>query len=188
MDIGTWLHGLGLQQYEQVFRDNAIDATVLPDLTAEDLRDLGVSLIGHRRKLLAAIAALDHEKPVASAAPGDQSAAVSTPERRHLTVMFCDLVGSTALSARLDPEDLREVIAAYHRSVAEVVRGLHGYVAKYMGDGVLVYFDEALLRQPLDVTVAEQPGVLGDELLAHHARDTGDDRKARRQARSTHRN
>jgi class 3 adenylate cyclase/predicted ATPase len=140
VDIGTWLHGLGLQQYEQVFRDNAIDATVLPDLTADDLRDLGVSLIGHRRKLLAAIAALDHEKPVASAAPVDQSVAVSTPERRHLTVMFCDLVGSTALSARLDPEDLRDVIAAYHRSVAEVVRGFDGYVAKYMGDGVLVYF------------------------------------------------
>jgi class 3 adenylate cyclase len=136
VDIGTWLHGLGLQQYEQAFRDNAIDGATLPELTAEDLKDLGVSLVGHRRKLLAAIAAL---RSVIGPVP-DTSAAASAAERRQLTVMFCDLVGSTELSARLDPEDLREVIAAYHRAVAEIVAGIDGFVAKYMGDGVLVYF------------------------------------------------
>jgi hypothetical protein len=98
VNIAAWLHGLGLQQYEQAFRDNAIDAAVLPELTADDLKELGVSLVGHRRKLLGAIAALrpgvdDEPEPVA----GD-----ATAERRQLTVMFCDLVGSTALSARLD--------------------------------------------------------------------------------------
>jgi len=136
VDIATWLHDLGLQQYEQAFYDNAIDAEVLPELTAEDLKDLGVSLVGHRRKLLAAIAALRSDiVPVP-----DTPAAASAIERRQLTVMFCDLVGSTELSARLDPEDLREVIAAYHRAVAEIVAGFDGFVAKYMGDGVLVYF------------------------------------------------
>jgi class 3 adenylate cyclase/predicted ATPase len=130
VDIGAWLRGLGLQQYAQAFRDNAIDRAVLPELTAEDLKDLGVSLVGHRRKLLKAIATL----------PAEHSAAVPAAERRQLTVMFCDLVGSTELAARLDPEDLREVIAAYHRTVADVVRSFDGFVAKYMGDGVLAYF------------------------------------------------
>jgi class 3 adenylate cyclase len=98
VDIATWLRGLGLQQYEQAFCDNAIDAAVLPELTAEDLKDLGVSLVGHRRKLLAAIAALRRDTvPVP-----DTPAAASAVERRQLTVMFCDLVGSTALAARLD--------------------------------------------------------------------------------------
>ncbi len=136
MDIAGWLHGLGLQQYEQAFRDNAIDAAVLPELTAEDLKDLGVSLVGHRRKLLAAIAALRGD-----IGPAPESTATAlAAERRQLTVMFCDLVGSTELAARLDPEDLREVIGAYHRAVAEIVAGFDGFVAKYMGDGVLVYF------------------------------------------------
>jgi class 3 adenylate cyclase len=136
VDIGTWLHGLGLQQHEQAFRDNAIDAAVLPELTADDLKDLGVRLVGHRRKLLAAIAALRSDiGPVP-----DTSAAASAAERRQLTVMFSDLVGSTAPSARLDPEDLREIIAAYHRAVAEIVAGFDGFVSRYMGDGVLVYF------------------------------------------------
>jgi len=136
VNIAAWLHGLGLPQYEQAFRDNAIDAAVLPELTADDLKELGVSLVGHRRKLLGAIASLrrgvdDAPEPVA----GD-----ATAERRQLTVMFCDLVGSTALSARLDPEDLREVIAAYHRTVAEIIARSEGFVSRYMGDGVLVYF------------------------------------------------
>jgi class 3 adenylate cyclase/predicted ATPase len=136
VDIAGWLHGLGLEQYEQAFRDNAIDAAVLPELTAEDLKDLGVSLVGHRRKLLAAIAALRSDIGSVSDAP----AAASAAERRQLTVMFCDLVGSTPLSSQLDPEDLREVIGAFHRAVTEVVAGFDGFVAKYMGDGVLVYF------------------------------------------------
>src|SRR5207244_13244327 len=135
LDIGTWLRGLGLEQYEVAFRDNDVDAEVLPELTAEDLISIGVTSVGHRRKLLAAIAVLGYEAPTAIAAPARAEA-----ERPQLTVMFCDLVGSTELSARLDPEDLREVIAAYHRAVADVVGKLDGFVAKYMGDGVLVYF------------------------------------------------
>jgi class 3 adenylate cyclase/predicted ATPase len=134
VDIASWLHGLGLQQYDQAFRDNAIDASILSELTAEDLRDIGVGLVGHRRKLLAAISALRSNAasdPVASAAGG---------ERRQLTVMFCDLVGSTALSVRRDPEDLRDLIGAYHREVAGVVRRFAGFVARYMGDGILIYF------------------------------------------------
>src|SRR5215469_11978621 len=140
VDIAAWLHGLGMKQYEEAFRDNAIDAAVLPELTADDLKDLGVSLVGHRRKLLAAIAALRDDDRPAPTSPADQAAPAPAAERRQLTVMFCDLVGSTALSAALDPEDLREVIAAYHRSVAEIVRSFDGFVARYMGDGVLAYF------------------------------------------------
>jgi class 3 adenylate cyclase len=134
-DVADWLRTLGLEQYEPAFRANEIDAGVLPSLTAEDLKDLGVTLVGHRQRLLDAIAALAVEAP---AAP--DASAPTTAERRQLTVMFCDLVGSTALSTRLDPEDLREVIAAYHRAVAEIVAGFDGFLAKYMGDGVLVYF------------------------------------------------
>ena len=146
MDVGTWLRGLGLGRYEQAFRDGDIDAEVLPELTAEDLLGLGIASIGHRRKLLAAIAALrKHTSPAFSASAA--SAAIPTPasassqaERRQLTVMFCDLVGSTLLASRLDPEDLRDVIGAYHLCVADAVSRYDGFVAKYMGDGVLVYF------------------------------------------------
>src|SRR5271169_92054 len=107
MDVVAWLRGLGLGQYEAAFRDNAIDSTVLPSVTAEDLRDLGVILVGHRRRLLDAIAALGADAPTAAVAPVSTDApAPADAERRQLTVMFCDLVGSTALSARLDPEDL----------------------------------------------------------------------------------
>ena len=155
MDVADWLRKLGLEQYEPAFRENEIDERVLPSLTAGDLRDLGVTLVGHRRRLLDAIAALRVEAPLTSSPPTAPVAGNPLPnpppragegwvgaeaERRQLTVMFCDLVSSTALSARLDPEDLREVIAAYHRAVADVVRSLDGFVAKYMGDGVLVYF------------------------------------------------
>ena len=137
MDVVAWLRGLALERYEAAFRDNDVDAEVLPELTADDLISIGVTSVGHRRKLLAAIAALCTEVPTASSrdAPAQADA-----ERRQLTVMFCDLVGSTELAARLDPEDLREVIAAYHRAVAKIVAGFDGFVAKYMGDGVLVYF------------------------------------------------
>src|SRR6201993_4971677 len=136
MDVAAWLRGLGLERYEQAFRDNEIDWEALPKLTAEDLKDLGVVLGGHRRKLLEAIAALQDKTDAAD----ERASTLQAAERRQLTVMFCDLVGSTPLSSRLDPEDLREVIAAYHRAVADVVRGFDGFVAKYMGDGVLVYF------------------------------------------------
>ena len=135
MDIAGWLRGLGLEQYEQVFRSNDIDGAVLPSLTAEDLKDLSVASVGHRRRLLEAIAALSEgDAPVASVPITTEA------ERRQLTVMFSDLVGSTELSTKLDPEDLREVVAAYHRGVAENVGRFGGFVAKYMGDGVLIYF------------------------------------------------
>jgi class 3 adenylate cyclase len=141
MDVAAWLQGLGLERYVPAFRDNEIDWDALPMLSAEDLKDLGVVLGGHRRRLLDAIAALGAAVPAASVTAAPRNApAPAEAERRQLTVMFCDLVGSTALSARLDPEDLREVYAAYHRAVADVVRSLDGFVAKYMGDGVLIYF------------------------------------------------
>src|SRR5215472_15350579 len=116
MDVAPWLRGLGFDRYEAAFRDNEIDWEALPKLTAEDLKDLGVVLGSHRRKLLEAIAAL----PGQTEAAAEQASAVPAAERRQLTVMFCDLVGSTALASRLDPEDLREIIAAYHRAVANV--------------------------------------------------------------------
>jgi len=147
MDIVVWLRSLGLGRYEAAFRDNEIDETVLPNLTAEDLKDLGVSVVGHRRKLLDAIAALRTDAgpkaPSSNATTTSSGPAVSPEdhaERRQVTVMFSDLVGSTALSARMDPEDLRDVISAYQKCVAETVGCFGGFVAKYMGDGVLVYF------------------------------------------------
>ncbi len=139
MDVGDWLRNLGLGQYAAAFRDNEIDATVLPGLTAEDLKDLGVTLVGHRRRLLDAIGALGQEAVYAtSAAP--IPAAAAEAERRQLTVLFCDLAGSTELAERLDPEDLRAIINAYHQAVAAVLTGFGGFVAKYMGDGILAYF------------------------------------------------
>ena len=143
MDVASWLRSLGLEQYEAVFRENAIDLSVLPDLTDQDLEKLGV-LLGHRRKLLRTIANLETTAKAAQGAVGVTADEVASPrdtaERRQVTVMFSDLVGSTALSARMDPEDLREVISAYQKSVAETVQRFGGFVAKYMGDGVLVYF------------------------------------------------
>jgi class 3 adenylate cyclase/predicted ATPase len=144
MDVIVWLRSLGLGKYEAAFRDNEIDETVLPGLTAEDLKELGVTALGHRRKLLDAIAALradTNASPTANPGPAAVEASPrNTAERRQVTVMFSDLVGSTALSARMDPEDLREVISAYQQCVAETVGRFGGFVAKFMGDGVLVYF------------------------------------------------
>jgi len=141
IEITDWLRKLGLEQYAPAFLDNAIDSKVLPRLTAEDLKDLGVTMVGHRRRLLDAIAALTDEAPAAVVEPTSPDAAESTDaERRQVTVMFCDLVGSTALSTRIDPEDLQEVIGGYQGAVTEAVIGFGGFVAKYMGDGVLVYF------------------------------------------------
>jgi class 3 adenylate cyclase len=147
MDIVVWLRSLGLGKYEAAFRENDIDETVLPGLTHETLKELGVASIGHRVKLLDAIAALRDDTSgktpsvdaaTASSAPSAQPE--DRAERRQVTVMFSDLVGSTALSARMDPEDLREVISAYQKCVAETVQSFGGFVAKYMGDGVLIYF------------------------------------------------
>jgi class 3 adenylate cyclase len=141
MDIAAWLDGLGLGQYEQAFRDNEIDERVLASLTAEDLKDLGVKLVGHRRRLLDGIAALGTLAPIVAATAGTYDAAPrSDAERRQLTVMFCDLVGSTALASRLDPEDMREILGMYHECIADTTGQYDGFVARYMGDGALVYF------------------------------------------------
>ena len=137
MDIAEWLGGLGLEQYAQTFRDNAIDIAVLPALTDTHLKELGLPL-GHRLKLLQAIAALGQAAATVRSEPAEPAPTTApSAERRQLTVVFCDLVGSTALSARLDPEELREVIGAYHRRVTGVIERAGGFVAKYMGDGVL---------------------------------------------------
>ena len=158
MDIGAWLRKLGLEQYEPTFRDNDIEAEMLPQLTPDDLSALGVTSVGHRRKLLNAIAALTPKEGVLlagakgaalDAAPAGRSAsdraiddapAHQRAERRQLTVMFIDLVGSTELSQRLDPEDMRAVIFAYHQAVSREIARYDGRVAKLMGDGVLAYF------------------------------------------------
>ena len=129
MDIAKWLRSLGLQQYEQAFRDNDIEAETLPQLTADDLVALGITSIGHRRKLLAAIDALRANSDTtatwnthALAAGSGTAPPLPEAERRQLTVMFVDVVGSTALAGRLDPEDMREVIGTYHRCVARLNR------------------------------------------------------------------
>jgi class 3 adenylate cyclase len=147
MDIGGWLRSLGLERYEAAFRENEIDETVLANLTHETLKETGVTPVGHRLRLLDAIAAMRTDagaqppSPVATTTSTTPSvAAEDRAERRQVTVMFSDLVGSTALSARMDPEDLRDVISAYQKCVAETVQRSGGFVAKYMGDGVLVYF------------------------------------------------
>src|ERR1700732_5138036 len=141
MDVAAWLQDLGLERYLSAFRDNDVDAEVLPKLTAEDLISIGVTSVGHRRKLLEAIAGLGTAVPTAMAAARAPGAPAQVDaERRQLTVTFCDVVGSTALSTRYDPEDLRELIGGHHRTVAETVGRFDGFVAKYMGDGVLIYF------------------------------------------------
>ena len=139
MDIDGWLRGIGLEQYAQTFRDNAIDADVLRDLTDDHLRELGLPL-GARLKLLRAVATLGTSEQPPASPEITPTAPRTDAERRQLTVMFVDLVGSTALSARLDPEDMREIVGAYHRSCAEQITKAGGFVAKYMGDGVLAYF------------------------------------------------
>ena len=143
MDIGEWLRSLGLDQYEEAFRDNEIGGEILPTLTADDLKDLGVTIVGHRRKMLTAISELS-APPARSAEPASLAPtaerAHDAAERRQLTVMLCDLAGSTAMSARLDPEDMREIIRTYQDACSAVVARYDGFVAKFMGDGVLAYF------------------------------------------------
>jgi class 3 adenylate cyclase len=151
VDIAHWLQQLGLQQYADAFRDNDIDDDILIDLSEVDLERLGVASLGHRKRLLKAIAQLRSDGsgealastagPTPTIEPALRAGAVvpgQDAERRQLTVMFVDLVGSTALAARLDPEDMREVIRTYQDRCAAVVRRWGGHVAKFMGDGVLV--------------------------------------------------
>ena len=170
MDVTEWLRSLGLERYAATFRENEVSADLVPKLTAQDLQDLGITAVGHRRRLLDAITALRDEagfpggRPGRSAAPppastyGDQvSEAVA--ERRHITVLFCDLVGSTPLSTRLDPEDLQQVLETYRTSVVAAVTAKGGYVALFVGDGVLAYFgwpnaDEAHADSAVRATLA----------------------------------
>ncbi|MBM6579402.1 AAA family ATPase [Microvirga sp. BT689] len=158
MDVAQWLRSLGLAQYEQAFRDNAVDADILPRLTGEDLKELGVHAVGHRRKLLDAISQLDRSL----ANPGNIGVEA---ERRQLTVMFCDLVESTTLASTLDPEEYRAVLSAYHEACSGIVAECRGYVAKYMGDGVLAYFgypqaheDDAVRAVRAGLALAEEVG------------------------------
>src|SRR6202163_2245110 len=162
MDVGAWLRGLGLGQYEGAFRENEIESDVLPELTEGDLEKLGLPL-GPRKRILKAIANLGG----ADTASGTASLARPSPEdaaeRRQLTVMFCDLAGSTALSARLDPEDMRQVIRAYQDVCSGIIARYSGFVAKFMGDGVLAYFGfpraheddaERAVRAGLEIAIA----------------------------------
>src|SRR6516165_3157065 len=164
--FAEWLERLGLSQYAQRFAENDIDFTILSDLTDQDLEKIGVASLGHRRKLLRAIANLEgvhggaHADTVVSpAAP----LPLNTAERRHLTVMLCDLVGSTSLSTRLDPEDMRAVIDAYHAACARITRSYDGFLAEFRGDGILAYFGyphaheddaERTVRTGLDIIAA----------------------------------
>jgi class 3 adenylate cyclase len=148
-DIAGWLRNLGLPQYESAFRDNAIDIDTLPDLSEADLEKLGV-LLGHRKKMLRAIAALGAAAPARTAPPaGARPTFVRAEgaERRQLAVLFCDLVASTALSTRLDPEDLREILATYAARVSEQVERFGGFVARFLGDGILAYFGYPQARE-----------------------------------------
>ena len=154
--IAGWLEGLGMSEYTQRFAENGIDVSVLPHLTEQDLRDMGV-LLGHRRKMLVAIAGLSSvltaaappaTAPLTPLAPTTSSTAVSPPvaaaeaaaERRHLTVMFCDLVGSTAISAQLDAEEWRDLVGAYLDAASAAVTEMGGHVAKKLGDGLMSLF------------------------------------------------
>ena len=145
IDVAGWLQQLGLVQYAPAFRDNDIDWDVLADLTGEDLIAIGVTSVGHRRKLLSAIAAFRAGPPAAITIPTPAIAPAPAPvqadaERRQLTVMFCDLAGWTALSARMDPEELRDVVTSFRDRCSEVIKRYDGFVAQYLGDGILAYF------------------------------------------------
>jgi class 3 adenylate cyclase/predicted ATPase len=159
--IADWLEKLGLSEYAQRFADNAIDLSIIRDLTEQDLKDLGV-LLGHRRKILRAIAEFDGVAP-APIETATKPVLRGEAERRHLTVMICDLVGSTALSARLDPEDMSVVIDAYHAACARITRTYDGFLAEFRGDGILAYFGypiaheddaERTVRAGLDIIAA----------------------------------
>jgi class 3 adenylate cyclase len=145
MDVGKWLRGLGLGEYEAAFRESSIDGQVLPHLTLEDLKEIGVATVGDRRKLLAAICALVGSTPSGPAPVPQSSAALSSAressaERRPITVMFCDLVGSTSLAAKLDAEDWRNLVNAYLDEASAAVTDLGGHVLKKLGDGLMALF------------------------------------------------
>jgi class 3 adenylate cyclase/predicted ATPase len=177
MNVTDWLRNLGLERYAAAFRENDVDAKLLPNLTADDLKDLGITSVGHRRQLLEAIATLrpNGAPALPSAAPREEAGPPeTTAERRPLSVMFCDLIGSTALSARLDPEDLRQVIRTYQACVATTIHQFDGFIARYVGDGVLIYFGwpearetdaERAVRAALAVAAAVSEADVGGEPL-----------------------
>src|ERR1700758_4439757 len=139
-EVRKWLDTIGLAQYADAFETNDLDIDLLGQVDDQLLKDIGVSSAGHRLRIRNAVAKLSQQEKIVSCLGAATDAASAPAERRQVTVMFSDLVGSTALSARMDPEDLREVISAYQKCVAETVERFGGFVAKYMGDGVLIYF------------------------------------------------
>ena len=167
MNIGDWLRNLGLERYEPVFIENAIDSDVLAELTEGDLDKLGIPM-GDRKRLIKAVRAMLAGSPTTfTGGVGEDAQSrqprVAAAERRHLTVMICDLVGSTALSARLDPEDMRAVIDAYHAACARITLTYDGFLAEFRGDGILAYFGypiaheddaERTVRAGLDIIAA----------------------------------
>jgi class 3 adenylate cyclase len=134
VDVASWLRNLGLERYEAAFRENDVDLDLLPNLDADDLKELGITSLGHRRRLLEAIEALRQEAAPTGLAAGNLDSSAPSAERRPLSVMFCDLIGSTALSARLDPEDLGELIRGYQACVVATIRQFDGFIARYVGD------------------------------------------------------
>src|SRR5215470_7865352 len=155
MDLGDWLRSLRVERYEAAFRENEIDDTVLPNLTAEDLKDWGVGIVGHRRKLLDAIAALRADTkaktapaaPTSAAQPTFAKAAEAAGERRYLTIMFCDLVDSTGIATRLDAEEWRDLVNAYLDDASAAVTEMGGHVAKKLGDGLMALFGYPLAHE-----------------------------------------
>ena len=160
--IADWLAKIGLEQYASLLAEHHIDVDIFPALTADDLEKIGIPL-GHRKKILSAIAEFEKSKPAIAKTSEPERA--SEPERRQLTVMFCDLVGSTALSSQLDPEDMREVLRAYRNACANVMPIYEGFVARFLGDGILAYFGypnaheddaERAVRAALDIVQSIQ--------------------------------
>src|SRR6266481_5589580 len=166
MDVGTWLGSLGLDQYEALFREHEIEADILPELTDQHLRDIGVPL-GHRLRMLRAIRQL-----AAEARPGSELRPQENPERRQLTVMFCDLVGSTALTAQLDPEDMADLIRAFQGVVAAAIARFDGHVARLVGDGATIYFGYPRAHED-DAERATRAGIALIEAVAELRRERG---------------
>jgi class 3 adenylate cyclase len=155
--IADWLNKLGMAEYTDRFVENRIDISVLPDLTEQHLKDLGIAL-GDRLKMVRALGNAQVAATTPPALVATEPVRRGDAERRQLTVMFTDLVGSTALSTKLDPEDMRSVIGAYHKCVAETVARFDGFVAKYMGDGVLIYFGCSVIQKRTRTMPSERFG------------------------------